>query len=68
MKALVSAFALLAFVAATTIPYVAHAQTGTTHSTSKKSKSKKTTKKAVHKKVTPKKASKKKTTKKATTA
>jgi hypothetical protein len=60
MKALVSAFALLSFVAATTIPYVAHAQTQTTHSTPKKSNAKKKpTKKASHKKTAHKKVAKK---------
>lgn len=55
MKALITAFALLSFVAATTIPYVAHAQTSTEQTTKKK-----TAKKATHKKVAHKKAAKKK--------
>lgn len=36
MKALLSAFALLAFVAASTVPYAAHAQTQTQQTTPKK--------------------------------
>lgn len=38
MKALITAFALLSFVAATTIPMVAHAQTKTEQTTKKKHK------------------------------
>jgi hypothetical protein len=61
MKALVTAFALLSFVAATTIPYVASAATQTEQGTKKKAHkaSKKSTKKASTKK------SHKKSTKKA---
>jgi hypothetical protein len=36
MKSLITAFALLGFVAASTVPYVAHAQTTTTQSTTPK--------------------------------
>jgi hypothetical protein len=57
MKALVTAFALLSFVAATTIPYVASAATQSAHPT---------TKKVVKKKHPAKKASTKKTTTKKT--
>lgn len=42
MKALISAFALLAFVGASTVPYVAHAQTQTQQTTPKKVKKKST--------------------------
>jgi len=59
MKALISAFALLSFVAASTIPYVA-ANAQTTQSTPTK---KKTTKKPV-KKTSTKKSTKKTSTKK----
>lgn len=60
MKALVSAFALLTFVAATTVPYVAHAQTQTLQSTPKKAKGKKkSVKKTSHKRVSHKKRVKK---------
>jgi hypothetical protein len=59
MKALISAFALLSFVAATTVPYVAHAQTNQTETTKpapKKVKKKhKTASKKSHKKVAKKK-------------
>lgn len=66
MKALVSAFALLTFVAATTVPYVAHAQTQTLQSTPNKAKGKKkSVKKTSHKKVSHKKVSHKKQMKKA---
>jgi hypothetical protein len=41
MKALITAFALLSFVAATTIPYAAQAETKTTHQTTHKKVSKK---------------------------
>jgi hypothetical protein len=58
MKALISAFALLSFVAASTIPYVA-ANAQTTQSTPTKKVTKKSTKKASAKK-----ASKKSSTKK----
>lgn len=57
MKALISAFALLAFVGASTVPYVAHAQSQTTAPTT-------TTKKAPAKKSSAKKSTKKKTAKK----
>ena len=40
MKALISALALLSFVAASTIPYVAQAQTSTHQTTHKKAKKK----------------------------
>ena len=64
MKALVTAFALLSFVAATTIPYVAGAATTTTdQSAPKKASTKKATKKSTKKST--KKASTKKSTKKA---
>jgi hypothetical protein len=56
MKALISAFALLSFVAATTVPYVAAAQTQappqhmvTKHSKAKKVSTHKTTKKHIAK-------------------
>jgi hypothetical protein len=57
MKALISALALLSFVAASTIPYVAQAQTNTTHQTThKKSKKKHVAKaKKTHKSVSKKK-------------
>jgi len=58
MKALISAFALLAFVGASTVPYVAHAQGQTTAPTTT------TTKKAPAKKSSAKKTAKKKTSKK----
>jgi len=51
MKALVTAFALLSFVAATTIPYVASAATQS-EQTTKKAKKKHATKKVAHKKTT----------------
>ena len=51
MKALVTAFALLSFVAATTIPYVASAATQTQQTTKKKAV-KKPVKKVAHKKTT----------------
>ena len=41
MKALVSALALLSFVAATTVPFVSHAQAQSTTQAPKKTKSKK---------------------------
>ncbi|MBV8652305.1 MAG: hypothetical protein JO255_12625 [Alphaproteobacteria bacterium] len=65
MKALLTAFALLSFVAATTVPYVAQAATATTDQTAPK---KKTTKKKTVKKTSAKKTSKKKTTKKPASA
>ena len=55
MKALITAFALLSFVAASTIPVVAQAQTQTTEQAPAKSKKvthKKATKKVAHKKAT----------------
>jgi hypothetical protein len=52
MKALVTAFALLSFVAATTIPYVASAATQTQHTTTKKKVKKPVKKVVAHKKVT----------------
>ena len=52
MKALLTAFALLSFVAATTVPYVAQAATATTDQTAPK---KKTTKKKAVKKTSAKK-------------
>ncbi len=58
MKALISAFALLAFVGASTVPYVAHAQNTTTNTQGT------TTNKAPAKKSTAKKTTKKKSTKK----
>ena len=58
MKALISAFALLAFVGASTVPYVAHAQGQTNAPTAT------TTKKAPAKKSSAKKTAKKKTSKK----
>jgi Ni/Co efflux regulator RcnB len=58
MKALVTAFALLSFVAATTIPYVASAATQTEQTTPKKAK-KTSTKKHVKKASTHKKTTKK---------
>ncbi len=64
MKALVTAFALLSFVAATTIPYVAHAATTTEQTTPKKKAKKKPVKKAT----STKKSTKKKTKKPAPTA
>ena len=63
MKSLITAFALLSFVAASTVPYVAHAQTTTTQSTTPK-KIKKHSSKS-HKSV--KKTSAKKTKKKTIT-
>ena len=57
MKALVTAFALLSFVAATTIPYVASAATQTQQTTKKKVK--KPVKKVAHKKTTKKVSTKK---------
>jgi hypothetical protein len=73
MKALISAFALLSFVAATTVPYVAQAQnqapthqTMIKHSLAKKASTKKSSKKHVakakktHKSMAKKTASKKK--------
>ncbi len=57
MKALITAFALLSFVAASTIPLAAQAQTQTTQP-AKKSMKKKTAKKASHKKKTAKKMKK----------
>lgn len=59
MKALVTAFALLSFVAATTIPYVASAATQSEQTMPKKKKVKKPVKKAAHKKVAKKPAAKK---------
>ena len=60
MKALISAFALLGFVAASTIPYVANAQTTTHATTTKKKIAKKHVKKAsVKKKTSAKKSTKK---------
>jgi hypothetical protein len=51
MKALITAFALLSFVAATTVPVVAQAQTNTEKTMPKKATKKKGTKKvASHKK------------------
>lgn len=51
MKALISAFALLAFVAASTVPYVAaNAQTTQTTPTKKKAAKKHVKKAATHKK------------------
>jgi hypothetical protein len=51
MKALITAFALLSFVAATTVPVVAQAQTNTEKTMPKKATKKKATKKvASHKK------------------
>ena len=41
MKSLITALALLSFVAASTVPYVAHAQTTTTQSTMPKKTTKK---------------------------
>ena len=61
MKALISAFALLSFVAASTIPYVAANAQTTTHSTTPK---KKTAKKPVKKASVKKKTSTKKSSKK----
>jgi hypothetical protein len=58
MKALVTAFALLSFVAATTIPYVASAATQTQQTTKKKAV-KKPVKKVAHKKTTKKVSTKK---------
>jgi hypothetical protein len=55
MKALVTAFALLSFVAATTIPYVASAATQTEQTHKKTTKKKKPAKKTSHKKGTKKK-------------
>ncbi len=53
MKALITAFALLSFVAATTVPVVAHAQQGTEQGMktkkAKHSKTKHTRKAAAHK-------------------
>jgi hypothetical protein len=60
MKALISAFALLAFVGASTVPYVAHAQGSTSAPTTT------TTKKAPAKKSAAKKSTKKKTATKKT--
>lgn len=54
MKALITAFALLSFVAATTVPLAAQAQTQTTQPTKAKKKTvkKAATKKVAHKKKT----------------
>jgi hypothetical protein len=62
MKALITAFALLSFVAASTVPFVAaQAQTQTTQQAPKKAmKHKKTVKKSTHKKVAHKKKAPKK--------
>jgi hypothetical protein len=57
MKALVTAFALLSFVAATTVPYVANAATST-EQTKKKTTKKPAAKKTSHKKSTKKPAKK----------
>jgi prophage tail gpP-like protein len=62
MKAVVTALALLGFVAASTLPFVAHAQPKQEQTTTKKKKAKKSVKK------TSKKTSKKKSTKPAQTA
>jgi len=67
MKALISAFALLSFVAASTIPYVAaNAQTNQSTMTTKKKTAKKPVKKSssTKKKTTAKKTSTKKPAKK----
>lgn len=60
MKALITAFALLSFVAASTIPLAAQAQTQTTQSTPAKKATKKKSgaKKVSHKKKTAKKMKK----------
>jgi hypothetical protein len=58
MKALITAFALLSFVAASTIPLAAQAQTQTTQPAKKSTKKKSATKKASHKKKTAKKMKK----------
>ena len=55
MKALVTAFALLSFVAATTIPYVVSAATQTEQPAKKGKKAKKASHKSHHKKTSGKK-------------
>lgn len=51
MKALITAFALLSFVAASTVPMITQAQAETTHHAVKKKTSKHTKHVAAHKKV-----------------
>lgn len=52
MKALITAFALLSFVAASTVPMITKAQAQTEQTTPKKAKKKKTAKKTAPKKTT----------------
>ena len=66
MKALISAFALLAFVGASTVPYVAHAQGSTSAPTTTTTAKKAPAKKSAAKKSTKKKTATKKTSKPST--
>ena len=72
MKALISAFALLAFVGASTVPYVAHAQgqssTPSTSTTNKSAPAKKSTAKKTAKKKSATKKTAKKTSKPSSTS
>lgn len=67
MKALISAFALLAFVGASTVPYVAHAQNTTNAPTTTAPAKKAPAKKSTAKKKTTKKKTAKKTSKPSST-